>query len=309
MGRSVLAWTIGVGLLIGLVALTHFSIGWGALLAPWKAIRPELLGVALLLVLGSYAVRAIRIHVYFHPATSGRFLRTFRLVLLHNLFNNLLPMRSGEASFPILMAREFRVLFSRSIPGLVYFRVLDLHFVLLVGVAVLSWMQGSLAWLLALFLAPIPLGIFRAQEWLRPRLQDREGRISKLGREALSGLPETAGLFWRTWLWTAVNWTIKLMVFAWILRAFTPMPFSYALLGSSTGELSSVLPFHGIAGAGSYEAGVLAGLVPLGLEMELALKAAVNLHLFVLGSSIVAGALAALFPFSRKDPGESSDHS
>ena len=308
-GRSILAWVLGIALLIGLVVLTHLSVGWEALLTPWKEIRPEVLGAALGLVLGSYAVRTIRIYAYFHPATSRRFLRTFRLVLVHNLLNNLLPMRSGEASFPILMARELRVPFSRSIPGLVYLRVLDLHFVLLVGVAVLSWMQGNLAWLLALLLAPIPYGIFRAQEWLRPRLVDREGRISKVGREALRGLPSTSGLFWKTWLWTAVNWTVKLVVFAWILRAFTPMPLSFALLGSTTGELSSVLPFHGIAGAGSYEAGVLAGLIPLGVELESALKAAVNLHLFVLGTSILAGAIAALFPFARKDPDERSDHS
>ena len=99
------------------------------------------------------------------------------------------------------------------------------------------------------------------------------------------------------------------MVFAWILRTFSPMPFSYALLGSATGELSSVLPFHGIAGAGTYEAGVLAGLVPLGVEMEAALKAAVNLHLFVLGASILAGALAALVPFAGRKPDETTDNS
>jgi len=309
MGRSVLAWAIGISLLVGLVLLTHFSVGWGNLLSPWRAIRPEILGAALGLVFGSYAVRTIRVHAYFHPATAGRFPRTFRLVLMHNLLNTLLPMRSGEASFPILMAREFRVPFSRSIPGLVYLRVLDLHFVLFLGVAVLSWKQGGFAWILALPLACIPYGIFRAQGWLGLRLVDWKGRISTLGREALEGLPATSEAFWRTWLWTAVNWTVKLAVFAWILRAFTPMPFSYALLGSTTGELSSVLPFHGIAGAGTYEAGVLASLVPLGVELEAALRAAVNLHLFVLGASILAGALAAFFPIARKNSDESSGHS
>ncbi len=309
VGQSSLAWVIGIALLMGLVALTHFSVGWGTLLTPWKAIRAEILAAALGLVLGSYGVRTIRIHTYFHPATSGRFLRTFRVVLVHNLLNTLLPMRSGEASFPVLMAREFQVPFSRSIPGLVYLRVLDLHYVLFLGVAVLSWRQGGLSWVLPLALAPIPYWLFRAQGWLGPRLVDRSGLISRVGRDALEGLPATSGMFWTTWVWTAVNWTVKLAVLAWILRAFTPMPFSHALLGSTTGELSSVLPFHGIAGAGTYEAGVLASLVPLGVELESALKAAVNLHLFVLGASILAGALAALFPFTRKNPDESSGHS
>ena len=54
-----------------------------------------------------------------------------------------------------------------------------------------------------------------------------------------------------------MNWTVKLLVFAWILRSFIALPFTTALLASVTGEASSVLPFHGLAGAGTYEAGVL----------------------------------------------------
>jgi uncharacterized membrane protein YbhN (UPF0104 family) len=209
-------------------------------------------------------------------------------------------MRSGEASFPILMAREFRVPFSRSIPGLVYLRMLDLHFVLFLGVLVFAWEKGPLAFLVPVALAPVPFGIFKAQGWLQDKLRDRAGRIGELSREILLGLPTNALLFWRTWFWTALNWSVKLLVFAWILRAFTPMPFSFAVLGATTGELSSVLPFHGIAGAGTYEAGVLASLVPLGVELEHALRAALNLHLFLLGASILAGGLAVFIPLGPR---------
>lgn len=302
-GRPLLGWGAGIVLLVGLVALAHYSVGWASLLAPWKEISPLLLGGALVLMVGSYAIRGIRIHQYFHPATSKRFLWTFRLILVHNLFNTLLPMRTGEASFPILMAREFQVPFARSVPGLVFLRVLDLHFVLCTGLAVLSWERGAMALILPLLLAPVPYGLFRSQAWLRSRVEKETGKLTSLGRELLLGLPSTPRLFWRSWGWTAVNWTGKLLVFAWILKAFSPMPFSHAILGSATGELSSVLPIHGIAGAGTYEAGVLASLVPLGMEMDTALKAAVNLHLFVLGVSILTGALAALIPLGRKRSG------
>jgi hypothetical protein len=89
------------------------------------------------------------------------------------------------------------------------------------------------------------------------------------------------------------------MVFAWVLRAFTPMRLSTALMGSVTGELSSVLPFHGLAGAGTYEAGVMAGLLPLGIAPGPAVTGAVNLHLFVLGASVLSGTLALLLPRKR----------
>ncbi len=61
-------------------------------------------------------------------------------------------------------------------------------------------------------------------------------------------------------------------------------------------ELSSVLPFHGIAGSGSYELAAVAALVPLGVDPKLALAGAVNLHLFLLGTTLILGGLAFLLP-------------
>ena len=122
------------------------------------------------------------------------------------------------------------------------------------------------------------------------------GRPGRILTSGVAGLPTTPALFWATWGWTAVNWGVKLLVFAWILRAFAPMTLGAAFLGSVTGELSSVLPFHGLAGAGTYEAGIMAGLLPLGIDLESALRGAVNLHLFVLGASVLSGLLALVLP-------------
>jgi uncharacterized membrane protein YbhN (UPF0104 family) len=63
-------------------------------------------------------------------------------------------------------------------------------------------------------------------------------------------------------------------------------------MGALGGELSSVLPVHGLAGAGTYEAGVVAALAPFRVSAVEALAAAVNLHLFLLGVSGLGGALA-----------------
>jgi len=298
--RPILGWILGIGLFLGLAYLIHVTVGWGALLAPWREVPIGRLGVAFLLVLVSYAIRTIRIHQYFSPDTSGEYLRSFRLILLHNLFNNLLPMRSGEASFPLLMKREFHVSFTRSVPGLFYLRLLDLHFLLLLGALVFTAGRGLWIWTLPLVLAPIPILGFRLQAWLQNRVRS-DGRNPLGGVTWLEGLPQTPSLVLKTWIWTAVNWSVKLLVFAWILRAFVPLSYPVALLGSITGELSSVLPIHGLAGAGTYEAGILAGLLPLGVELEAALGGAVNLHLFVLGASILSGGLALLIPVGKKD--------
>jgi uncharacterized membrane protein YbhN (UPF0104 family) len=79
-----------------------------------------------------------------------------------------------------------------------------------------------------------------------------------------------------------------------LLRFFLPLDIWQLLTGVMGAELSSVLPFHGIAGSGSYELAAVAALMPLGIEPKLALAGAVNLHLFLLGSTLMLGALAFL---------------
>ncbi len=300
----ILGWILGIGLFLVLAVLLHLSVGWRALLAPWGEIPPGRLAMAALLVFGSYAVRSIRIHQYFLPETRGGFGRALRVMLLHNLFNNLLPARSGEASFPLLMKREFRIAVTRSLPALLYLRFLDLHFLLVLGGGILAWGRGLPAWGLLLILTPLPWLAYAGKGWLEGRLDPEGPRWERMAAEGLNGLPSTPGRFWWIWLWTALNWTVKLLAFAWILMAFLDMPYTSALLGSVTGELSSVLPIHGLAGAGTYEGGILAALLPLGIGAEPALAAAVNLHLFVLGVSVLGALLALLLPVGARPSGE-----
>lgn len=96
---------------------------------------------------------------------------------------------------------------------------------------------------------------------------------------------------------TALIWMAKFLAFALVLGHFLPAELWQVLVGVMGAELSSVLPFHGIAGSGTCE---LAVLLPLGVEAATALAGAVNLHLFLLGMTLLLGALALLLPVSRR---------
>ena len=72
------------------------------------------------------------------------------------------------------------------------------------------------------------------------------------------------------------------------------IPWSGALLGAALGDLTSILPVHNIGGAGTYEAGVVAGMLPFGVGASAALAAAINLHLFLLAATLFGGALSLL---------------
>ena len=105
-----------------------------------------------------------------------------------------------------------------------------------------------------------------------------------------------AAKLWRCLGWALLNWGIKLTAFALVLVVFAEVDLFAGTIGAVGGELTSVLPIHGLAGAGSYEAGVLAFLYGLGVDYELALAAGINLHLFLLSVTLVLGMLGQLLP-------------
>jgi uncharacterized membrane protein YbhN (UPF0104 family) len=291
-------WALALLIFFAFVGWLEHLIGWKRLLVPWLSLSPPTLLAALVLMLGTYALRALRIYDYFSPALHGQFAATLRLTMLHNFFNNLLPMRTGEAAFPVLMRRYFGVPVSRSVPSLLWLRVLDLHVLLAVGWSAVSqrYLPDALgAPLLALWLA-LPAVAFVMRAWLAARLRGRGGRVADLGRKLVEGLPERPVVFWRAWAWTWVNWGVKLAVMAFIFTRFDPLPWLVTLPGMIGGELGSVLPVHGVAGVGTYEAGVMAGLAPQGVALTAALAAAVNLHLFILGATVLGAGLARLLP-------------
>ncbi len=275
----------------------EYAIGWGVLLAPWREMSWSSMGVAVLLLFLSYTLRAVRLYDYFRVAMAGRFSLALKLVLQHNLFNNYLPMRAGEISFPVLAQRYFNIAALQSVPVLFWFRLLDLHTLGLFALAGLGFglLSPSLAGVaIVLWLCLPPLSYFarrRLQHWCAQR---RQQRLHKVLHKVLASLPQSRAEFWRSWGWTVLNWAVKIGVFCWVLLAFVSLPLPTALMAVIAGDLTSVLPIHGVAGMGTYEAGVVAGAAMSGVAVEKVLVGAVNLHLFVLGVCLLGGGVSLL---------------
>jgi len=283
--------------LLAFLLLVQYYIGWGRLLAPWRLLDPWLLLLAVAMVLASYGLRALRLYDYFRGGMEGAFRLAFKLMLQHNLANNLLPMRSGELAFPLLMSRLFAIPLERSLPALLWFRLFDLHTLGLLALLAIGgrWLTGLPLLLLGTVWLLLPWLLFFGNHWLLARLPDApRGRLTGLLLKLLRGAPGRTGLLLRTWLWTLLNWLVKLGAFAWLLGLFAHISAAPALLGVIGGELTSVLPVHGIAGVGTYEAGIVAALLPTGMGGGEALAAAVNVHLFLLGVTLLGGVLSLL---------------
>lgn len=271
-------------------------VGWRSIVYPWLFIdRPALIVAGAGLVGLSYVLRAIRVNRYFRLRG---FAPSLRLILQHTLLANLLPFRTGEFAFPVLMKRYFDMPPSRSVPGLLWLRLLDLHVLLLlvlVGVAGIALSPaaaavGLIVWSIALQL--VYLGAHR----LSASLPAGDQRLVSALREALLAVPGKWSEFVESWLLTLVNWLLKICVFGWIIALFTHADYRRSLVGALGGELTSVLPIHGIAGVGTYEAGVIAAMGTFGTPLNDALTGAVNLHLFLLGVSLAGGLASLLIP-------------
>ncbi|MGC9456801.1 MAG: lysylphosphatidylglycerol synthase domain-containing protein [Halothiobacillaceae bacterium] len=297
--KRVLSW----GIFIAFAAGVEWWLGWASLLAPWTELDAGQLVIAALLLVSSYLLRAWRVRDYFRDELAGRFWPTFRLATLHNLMNNLLPMRAGEISFPVLMQRYFAIGPTRSVSVLLWFRLLDLQVILTLAAAALLVGLDAPAWFWPLWLVilPMPWLVYALRRPMLARLQGRTGGISRRIAEALEALPATAGPLFRALGWTWANWLVKLAGLAWVLLALLPMPTAAAWLGAIAGDLTTVLPLHAPGGFGTYEAGVIAALLPFGLDAQVVATAAINLHLFLLASSLLAGLLAWLIPVKPSD--------
>ncbi len=297
---------VAVGAVVAYVVFIQWFWGWGNILARWQEAGWQTLAVAMILLLSTYVLRTWRIHDYFPAETDGRFPLLLRLVQVHNLLNVMMPFRSGEVSFPLLMKREFGVSFTRASAALFVMRLLDLHaLTAAAGFGLALDRDEPLGWGLWTIFAALPAIGFAMRNVLLRRVRGRlPPKLDALVGEVEAGLPVNGAAFARAWAVTLVNWGVKVAVLAWVLVLLADPGLGPAFGGALGGELSSVLPVHAPGGVGTYPAGITAGALAFGAghrDEALATigKAAVNAHLLIIVSSVVGTLLAMLVARGR----------
>lgn len=291
---------IAAAAILAYAAFVHYVWGWNAIVAEWQAIGYGTVATVIALLVSTYFVRAWRLYDYFPRETSGRFIELFHLAQVHNLLNIMLPFRSGETSFPLLMRSEFAVPLLHGTSALLVMRLLDLHALLAAGGLGLvlssdTKLVPGLIWV-AFLVAPIPAFLLKGPilSALRPRLK---GKLARILDGIVDGLPSDLFALLRAWIATVINWGVKVLVFAWALGLMGVAPLAASFGGALGGELSSVLPFHAPAGVGTYSAGIVAGAVALGAptdraSMDILARASINMHLMIILSALIGTVLS-----------------
>lgn len=299
--------SIGLALNVGVLAAFGYAVehywGWARLLAPWGQIAPTKIALAITGMLASYALRGTRIYLAEKEIPRGAWFACLRLVLINNALNLILPARAGEVSFPVLMRRWFGIDLAQAAGTLFWLRLLDLHVLATVAAACaasgfLAQVAGlsQLVWLGAAGAAASPLILYALRAPLQRRFSARSGKLAGLIAKALAGLPTQPATLALDLTLTWAAWGVKLAALGIVLGLLAQVSPLAGTLGAIGGDLSTVLPLHAPGGFGTYEAGAMALLAPASGAADLGplLAAAVNLHLLVLTTALIAGALAWL---------------
>ncbi|MCP5294438.1 MAG: flippase-like domain-containing protein [Zoogloeaceae bacterium] len=294
------------------ILLSVALLGWLLSDGRWRelGIALERLSPGVLLIAAcgfavSYLLRALRIHDEFRADASGRYPACLRIVLVHNAMINVVPFRGGEAAFPLLLRQTFGTPLGRAVASLFWLRLQDAFVVM--ALAAIVW-PGLPAWLRALAVLAVIAFAWWLPRWAsRPHDWQQGGALtSKLAR-VRDAFAETTRHARFGWLWTLANWSVKLLVQAYVLSAALPAVLSTGAAGALGAELAAILPIQGVAGFGTYEAGAAAAMLPAGVALSDGLKGALALHLFVIASAVIAGSIAWLFPTHGPGPQQTTE--
>lgn len=305
--RLAVAWAI----VLGLLAWVTRRVSWGELAGsvrppPWWAWALAAAGIA-----ASYTFRGLRIHSELsrrHPVTRWECLR---VMLLHNTAVNVVPMRGGEAAYPLLVNRQLGVPLGQAVASLVWIRSQDMLLLLLLAVGFVPWLPAwakvlAVALVLGSVLALIAaVQRFVARRGAAPAPRSKLVRAGLAALQALSDAPRhgVAG-----WVYGSASWAVKLLALGLLLSGLAGLPLIDAVTGALVGELAAILPIQGPANFGTYELGVSVGAsLHGGLSLEVAAPVvarlaapATALHLFSLATAVVAGGIA--YALSPRNP-------
>ncbi|MGB0733375.1 MAG: lysylphosphatidylglycerol synthase transmembrane domain-containing protein [Pontibacterium sp.] len=316
--KKLRAWGIGSITLLLLIIAVEQLIGWQAVIDQWRKLSLANLLVCLFFFCLSYLTRARRIFLLCQPEVGSSFALVTKLSVLHTFTNNILPMRLGEATFPILMKRYYGAGVIKSLARLFWLRVLDALIALGLAGIVFAIYFPMIALLGATLVLATSLIIWITQRKNLSKLLSKQPSqsaqqpaasfIQKVILKAQSTLqhiaqaaPSTHALRNRLIAYTLVSWLCKISALTWLVFCLSGLDL-LAVAGAVIGaEMSVLSPVQGIAGAGSFEAAFMVGLSPSGHANANALSLAVNLHVFVLaGSALFAMAALAIKPNSMK---------
>ena len=309
--RLVLQWGVPALILVVLGYVLFSRLSPVELAGILSQSAPQWLLVGLLFYALTNIARAVRM-VRLLGRPYSRAVHLIPVMFALSLFNNVLPMRTGELSFPYLMQQD-GVEWGSSLAALLVSRLFDLLAVcslfLAAAVAQSSLLSASatgfvaaavgLIILLFVVLVSLPALPRRLLGFLQARLLGKDvpatgwrTRIALQVEKAANALEVMCSgrVYWPALFHSFLIWLGTYFWFASYLKGVgLPMDIGRVILGASFAVLSKSLPIGSIGGLGAHEAGWTLGFTLLGQEVSTAILGGLAVNLLTLLGSAIFG--------------------
>ena len=237
----------------------------------------------------SYVLRAHRFYQLLAGHNIG-WLAILKIMLQHNAINNLVPLRLGELSFPILLKQRHNLPYQSSAKVLITARLFDLSIMGTIALVIISLIIAQYSTTLFV-IELIVISVSLCSLWLiaqSDRLPFKEPMADYL-RYCKYHLQD-AGIS------SLGIWLAKVAGQALWLSPMLQAPWLYSVFAILIVEGTAILPINGPLNFGSLEGATMAALTPLGLAPGLVLSAILNLHIAIIMLAALGYLVSLLLP-------------
>ncbi|MFQ5645929.1 MAG: lysylphosphatidylglycerol synthase transmembrane domain-containing protein [bacterium] len=238
---------------------------------------------------------------------------------VHNMYNRLLPFRSGEVTYIYLLRKLKGLPAAEGVSTLLIARIFDyltISLYFLIGVGMTYQQQSpllkkislimsfflALAVILLVFVGFLGEKTLSVAKKIACRFElDRKppvGKIlGKLEELVLSLKTISKGKTYALSLFSSVLvWGCMFSLCFLLMREFgIELSFFSVVIGSTFSILANVLPVNGLAGFGTMEASWTVGYMLMGVSKQAAIASAFYVHIFVLAGAVIYGIIGLLF--------------
>ncbi len=273
---------VAVFISAGFIYLFYKVIGFDELIYFFKQLSIFDLLTAFLFYTLSYITRTFRWFLTLHIKD---FFKLFKITVYNTVFNIFLPFRTGEISFFYMLKKE-NLSFSESLLPFITVRLFDAFSLIAVSTfSFLLYMNYFFLTIIVLLLFPVFIfSFFKLLKYLKIK-KFNEFHKNKLDFKNILYL----------YFLSIFTLIFKFSGFLFVLPETLNLSLSQLFLASSAGDLTTVLPIHGIAGIGTYEGGFAGMLMLLGADKGTALISSTMVHIFLLLSSLVLAFISFVF--------------
>lgn len=303
--RVFIALAISLGILYFLLKNIDASI----FLAKLPSIEPYRIGM----IIGIYLLRTLLRALRFSAITGTNLKDVYMISAIHAFLNKILPLRSGELTWPVLMKKYADVNMGTSVTLLLLLRYLDVFcLILLFTTAAFIVRPAFVNPSMLIFLGAVLILQIAGLLHIRFLLIIISWGIKKIPFPSLAGrlekIMQTLRQFqqynsshrpyWRTmgflFLLTLLNWlTIYAMYYHYIRMFQIEFEFSRVIVGASFVTLGNNLPINSFGTFGAFELTWTAGFLLLGMSKDIA----VPLGLFVNVSMTLISCVVAIIGY------------